>query len=465
MAGDIVMLNLMETIFFMSINGSILVILILLTKTILKDKLNVKFHYFIWFLLIIKLTIPYELQSNLSIFNISNILIEKQRIINTPLKTICKNDINYKDIDNGESIKNSNNKLNYKSILLFIWIFGILCSITFTLHGTKKIKIIKKLSDTNYISNFNEVLNNCMKTMNIKKKFTLMYTDYAISPCLEGIIHPIILISRKTAESISSQELKYIIMHELCHFKKLDIVINWIIIILNTIYWFNPIIRYGFYKMKQDCEISCDSDVLKYLNDAENIHYGNTIIKILEINTNYNTLLGTTSMIKDKSEIKKRITLILKYKKVSLKSIILGILAITLIGSTGLTKASNLKTEGNLNSIPVSEVNSSATFDKNLWNTTFELWDGKDFYKINTNKKSYSINVTSDTKFGTVNIKIYNDKKVLFEKCNPKNEIINIPEEDTENVKIETTGKLTKGSYTIRVDNGQKIKPIVMKDA
>ncbi|NMM64928.1 M56 family metallopeptidase [Clostridium sp. P21] len=319
-----------------------------------------------------------------------------------------------------------------------------------------------KLMET--LFSFNEILNNCIKTMNIKKQISLMYTNYISSPCLHGIIHPIIFIPQKAAKNISDQKFKYIIMHELCHLKRKDILINWITIVLNAVYWFNLIIRYGFCKMKQDCEISCDSDVLKYLKNNENIQYGHTIIKILEINNANNSLIGTTSMIKNKSEIKRRIAMISRHKKVSLRSIILSILVVAIIGSVGLTKASNLKTDDNSSSVSVSEVNPAAGFDNDEHNNTFGLWSGKDSYKISENGKDYNINIKSNIKFGTVNIQIYNDKEVLFKKSSPKDETIKISKEDAKNVRIKATGILTSGSYSIHVNNKQKIESVAIRN-
>ncbi|WP_406541392.1 M56 family metallopeptidase [Clostridium ljungdahlii] len=71
------MSTLMKSIFTASLNGSILVILILLIKNLLKERLKAEFHYILWFLLIIKLIIPYGPESNLSIFNIYNSVSEK----------------------------------------------------------------------------------------------------------------------------------------------------------------------------------------------------------------------------------------------------------------------------------------------------------------------------------------------------------------------------------------------------
>lgn len=83
---------------------------------------------------------------------------------------------------------------------------------------------------------------------------------------LSVIIHPKILISSELVDRLSEEELKFVFMHELAHIKRRDFLINVVCILIQAIYWFNPIIWYSIYKMKQDCEISCDATVLTALN-------------------------------------------------------------------------------------------------------------------------------------------------------------------------------------------------------
>ena len=64
--------NLFNLVFKASLYGSIVGIIILLVKRIFKNKINPKYNYIIWMLLIIKLLVPVGPQSSISLFNISN---------------------------------------------------------------------------------------------------------------------------------------------------------------------------------------------------------------------------------------------------------------------------------------------------------------------------------------------------------------------------------------------------------
>lgn len=53
-----------------TIISSGLIVVIMCIKRIMADKLSLKWHYCIWFLLVIKLVIPVSIPSSLSIYNV-----------------------------------------------------------------------------------------------------------------------------------------------------------------------------------------------------------------------------------------------------------------------------------------------------------------------------------------------------------------------------------------------------------
>ncbi|MGL5084841.1 MAG: M56 family metallopeptidase, partial [Clostridium sp.] len=159
-----------------------------------------------------------------------------------------------------------------------------------------------------------------------------------------GIINPKIVLPLKVVENSSSEELKYILLHELCHYKRKDIIMAWVITLVKIIYWFNPIIIVALNIMRKDCETSCDEMVINYLEKNENIKYGNTILNVIKYVNDEKYIAGTTTMVNNKKDLKERITNIAKNKKLGIKTIIGGALIILVIGGIGLTNKISSKT-------------------------------------------------------------------------------------------------------------------------
>lgn len=99
----------------------------------------------------------------------------------------------------------------------------------------------------------NEELNalyiECLNEVNSKHTIPIYSTAFLKSPVLAGFLHPRIylpihLISDFNAGTISATDIRYMLLHELQHYKHKDILIGYLINTVNVFYWFNPLIWY-----------------------------------------------------------------------------------------------------------------------------------------------------------------------------------------------------------------------------
>lgn len=379
------LINVFKMITLSSLTSSVIVLVILITKGIFRNKLNPTFHYYIWLILLIKLILPLGPQNPLNISNLYKISYV-QSITN---ENTHKSQINVsKQLDNSildgpisinapkTSIKQVINiplktKINIKQLFCTIWILGIalLTGIFFT--GHKKLRKIISNSIKYVSSTHSEILYACMKTMDIRTEVQLSYSTKIVSPSLCGLIKPKILIPLSVADNVCDEEFKYIVMHELTHLKNKDMFINWAITLLSITYWFNPIILYGFHKMRQDCEFSCDSGVLSHLDKDGYLHYGNALIRVLELACSSNRLMGTTPMIMNSLDIKRRIIMISKYKKINIKGILLGTIVVIIIGILGIAlNATNISSDKNIAKTKTMQIEKPVTPSKITVNNT-----------------------------------------------------------------------------------------------
>lgn len=117
-----------------------------------------------------------------------------------------------------------------------------------------------------------------------------------------NFINPVILIPESSFEDCNLIHLKYVLLHELVHIKRKDIFVNYVVSFLSIIYWFNPLIWYGFHKMREDREICCDSLALSSLKDEEVKNYGFAIIRLAEISSRVPWLPNMAGIINNKSK-------------------------------------------------------------------------------------------------------------------------------------------------------------------
>lgn len=323
--------------------------------------------YYLWFILVVKLLIQFSPESKLSIYNFVDINTKESltlegkniqnQINNKPISDISiipnldSLEINdktaYENNEDrdivSESLNNSiitsgKNNFRFKQILFAIWFitFSIILIKTITSYIKFQINILREFKRySNY--DFNISIEEEISLLSIKNKLKIRISNEISTPCLCGIINPKILIPLKLAKNMSEKEKKYIILHELCHYKRKDVFISWLSSFIKAIHWFNPIIYLGINIMRSDCEEACDEMVLSKLDNNENRDYGNTILNVLQYINIKSYKPGTTSIITDKKKLKERIISISKNKKFGFKTLIIGVIIIIVLGGVGLT--------------------------------------------------------------------------------------------------------------------------------
>ncbi len=337
----------------LSYMGSIIVAFILLSKLIVKDRIGVKFQYALWFVLILRLLLPFAPSSNMSAYNyVPSYGSAESRTVSKPAVSPPIDEGN--TVNSGEissiSLERTEHK-SHKVIMLvreaipFIWLLGMcIIGLVMFINNTLFLRRIRKyvcMNDQHVLS----ILNECKNLMNIPKDISLVKANVVNTPCVLKCIKPIIIIPDKFLEECDLLHLKYILLHELAHIKRKDIFVNYLVSFLCVIYWFNPVIWFGFHKMREDREICCDSLALSVIRDEEVINYGFTIIKLAEISLRAPYLPAVAGIINNKSKIERRIRMIKKFTKSSYRLSIMAITILLITGVAFLTGASRTKAD------------------------------------------------------------------------------------------------------------------------
>jgi|GEM_PF-1564859 bla regulator protein BlaR1 len=327
------------------------VIFILLIKSILKKRLSAEWHYYIWFLLLIRLLLPYNIQTNFSIYNY--IKMPTENIINQiptspnveTTKTVSSSSVS--KVQSNMIIKKneeSNNKLQNDivsesiNIISIIWLAGVTLILTYVFVVNIKSYSLLRKNPLYKNKKLNELLKECKYEMKIKAEISIVAANKIVNvPSLWGILKAQIVIPLALVDKLTDQELKYIIFHELSHFKRKDNIINLFLTAIKIVNWFNPFIWYAFYIMNEDSEIACDAIVLRHIQKEETLKYGNTLIALYQLTSIPKELVGITTLFKNKSQLKRRINMITKFKKKSITWSIVVIVFVVFIGVFTLT--------------------------------------------------------------------------------------------------------------------------------
>ncbi len=144
------------------------------------------------------------------------------------------------------------------------------------------------------------------------------------APLLLGWVKPVLYVPSKVCDS---DKMPYIMAHEGIHLKRNDIFIKWVVALVKSVHWFNPLVYTVARRIDEACEISCDAEATKSMDTIEKSRYMQVILDISMNEMNFRRTPAVGLSAKGKS-LKKRFDAIKRSRKRSVLLYIPGAIAI-----------------------------------------------------------------------------------------------------------------------------------------
>ena len=134
------------------------------------------------------------------------------------------------------------------------------------------------------------------------------------SPIIAGLLKPCIYLPIHLISDYAEADMRYMLLHELQHYKHKDAIAGYLMNLAGVIYWFNPLVWYALREMRNDREIACDTSVLKMLEEDSYGEYGSTLINLAE-KVSLNPFPFAAGLRGNMKQMKRRIQNIASYEK------------------------------------------------------------------------------------------------------------------------------------------------------
>lgn len=325
---------------------SILLGFILLVKRQLKKHITLKTQYHLWYIFVFSLLlpfVPYKISGPEKLFLQMQQLISGgvSRLVPAAIAETAGTDIisTLGTQDFAEAAVSSDTILN--TVLWGSWITGMCLTALFFIYTIVKIYFLRKhayLVTRQTEPDLYRQFSVCLRELHIRRKVRLYASCSLSSPVSYGWIHPTVIIPQDMDILLSEEDIRFIFLHELQHYKHRDTLLNTLVCLLQIAYWFNPFIWYGFRQLQKDREIACDHAVIHVIGKEKCMNYGYTIIRYAEHMQKGLFFSPLSTMGGSKNTIRQRITEITDYKKDSvlkkLKSAAVMLLTLLLVYSS-----------------------------------------------------------------------------------------------------------------------------------
>lgn len=365
------LVDLFKTILNISFMGSVAAVLIMLVKLAVKNRFSARWHYMIWFLLVLRLILPFSVSSPLSIYNLlpdkANITVQSSKSKPNEYKSDFNNTGHWQEkqqmdeevpyipqeevlsnpdttaYNKPDAVPEDKEAVNWWYFSSAIWLSGMLffgaLFILSYLRIYRRLSVIGPCRDTNIAG----LVDQCRKEAGVNKPVKVYFDNSFDTPCVFGLFSPSVILPEALILKLDETSRKHVVMHEMMHIKWKDYMVSMVILTLQSMHWFNPLLWYAFLKIRKDCETACDERVLERLEEEERRGYAMSLLSIAGIQNKvslYNTVLAF-----GESNIKARIRSIMSFRKVSGRAIMIAGVVLSLISVVLLTNAAEFERE------------------------------------------------------------------------------------------------------------------------
>ena len=268
-----------------SIHGSILILAVLLLRLVLL-KTPKKYICYLWLLAGIRLLLPIEIRSDLSL---------------QPEFTLSFAKIS---------------SLKWAAVLPWVWAVIAACFAIYSLISYLKLK------------------NQVRDAIRIRGGWESNKIETAF---ILGFIKPKIYIPM----GMDSQSRQNILAHERTHLDKGDHWIKMIGFLALALHWFNPLVWVAYILLCKDIETACDERVIRFMELDERKAYSSALLRCSSRCAHF----AASPVAFGEVSVKQRILSILKYKKPSFWLSLLGVLAFFFVAVCFLTSPPAAQTE------------------------------------------------------------------------------------------------------------------------
>ena len=165
----------------------------------------------------------------------------------------------------------------WNRLLLAIWGAGALAFAAWSLAGIRNTRRLAAQATPVTAPEWLDALREVGAQLEIRRSVRLVQSEGVAMPMTWGWRRPVVLVPASAAGWSSARRI-VVLRHELAHVKRADVVTQSLAQWTCAVYWFNPALWFGAYRLRGERERACDDEVLRLGTRASD--YANHLLDI-----------------------------------------------------------------------------------------------------------------------------------------------------------------------------------------
>ena len=327
-----------------SLAASVLALLVLFLEQLLRRRLSAKWLYALWLCVLVRLLMPAAPAARFSIFNWPLALAAKGPVTTPPVVAAPAATVVPETKEGARSLPAIEisiaqpSKPIWPNLLSWVWLAGAGAYLLVVLAHHRKFSLRLKRQQPLAIPRLTALIEETKLLLGVRGEVPVFESDS--TPSLYGAFKPRLLLP-KSVLGFDDGELRHVIWHELIHLKRRDVLLNWVLIFVQAIHWFNPVIWLALRRLRAARELACDAAILSRLPAAERNAYGATLIKIVDCCGRVSPVPSLIPILNPKEQLERRIRMIANYKPSTGLAACASAVLLIVLGCLTFTRAAN----------------------------------------------------------------------------------------------------------------------------
>jgi beta-lactamase regulating signal transducer with metallopeptidase domain len=199
-------------------------------------------------------------------------------------------------------------------VLAAVWILGAVVS--FGLLAAQTLGLSRRWSCRRFSTDERllGVLEDCKALAGIRAPIGLIVSSEVEAPAIVGWLRPRILLPQAFVETADEERLRHVILHELAHFRFLDVPAGWLFAIVRCLHWFNPLAHLAAWRWAGFREEAADENAIRWSRQDTPSAYGETLLALVREEAP-SPAMGVLAIGETFSNLKHRIRMITRYTR------------------------------------------------------------------------------------------------------------------------------------------------------
>ena len=140
--------------------------------------------------------------------------------------------------------------------LVLAWSLGVLLNCVRAWRQWHELKALVRVAER--LPQWQQRAIDMAQRFNLHRRITVLGSKFVAAPVLIGWIRPVILLPMAVVSGFPASQVELILAHELAHLRRWDPLANLFQVVLETVHFYHPVVRWISRDISNEREICCD---------------------------------------------------------------------------------------------------------------------------------------------------------------------------------------------------------------